>query len=150
MLGSTPGARSGDGGAGAAAASPGGAASAPPFPGPRPLRPAAGRSCPRPRGHAAAGQCAPQHLAATELFLVERDLSSSGAQLAALDRRAAAAAVVVVVIGVFEGNGGDLRIGLPMQSLHDGRTLRHTPLRLSVFVEAPRAGIESVMAAHQR
>ena len=24
-------------------------------------------------------------------------------------------------LGVFEGNGGDLRIGLPIQSLHDGR-----------------------------
>ena len=37
-------------------------------------------------------------------------------------------------LGVFEGNGGDLRIGLPMQSLHDGQALRHTPLRLSVFM----------------
>jgi uncharacterized protein len=52
-------------------------------------------------------------------------------------------------LGVFEGNGGDLRIGLPMQSLHDGRTLRHTPLRLSVFIEAPRAAIETVMAGHK-
>jgi len=52
-------------------------------------------------------------------------------------------------LGVFEGNGGDLRIGLPMQSLHDGRTLRHTPLRLSVFVEAPRASIDAVMAGHE-
>jgi uncharacterized protein len=52
-------------------------------------------------------------------------------------------------LGVFEGNGGDLRIGLPMQSLHDGHTLRHTPLRLSVFIEAPRAAIDSVMAAHE-
>lgn len=52
-------------------------------------------------------------------------------------------------LGVFEGNGGDLRIGLPMQSLHDGRTLRHTPLRLSVFIEAPRAAIDSVMAGHE-
>ena len=51
-------------------------------------------------------------------------------------------------IGVFEGNGGDLRIGLPMQSLHDGRELRHTPLRLSVFIEAPREAIDAVMAAH--
>jgi uncharacterized protein YbcC (UPF0753/DUF2309 family) len=51
-------------------------------------------------------------------------------------------------IGVFEGNGGDLRIGLPLQSLHDGQTLRHTPLRLSVFIEAPQAAIDSVMAAH--
>ena len=51
-------------------------------------------------------------------------------------------------LGVFEGNGGDLRIGLPMQSLHDGHTLRHTPLRLSVFIEAPRAAIDAVMAGH--
>ncbi len=52
-------------------------------------------------------------------------------------------------LGVFEGNGGDLRIGLPMQSLHDGHTLRHTPLRLSVFIEAPPEAIDSVMAAHE-
>ena len=52
-------------------------------------------------------------------------------------------------LGVFEGNGGDLRIGLPMQSLHDGQTLRHTPLRLSVFIEAPQAAIDNVMAAHE-
>lgn len=51
-------------------------------------------------------------------------------------------------LGVFEGNGGDLRIGLPMQSLHDGRDWRHTPLRLSVFVEAPRAAIDGVIAKH--
>ncbi len=51
-------------------------------------------------------------------------------------------------LGVFEGNGGDLRIGLPMQSLHDGNALRHTPLRLSVFIEAPRAAIDTVMAGH--
>ena len=51
-------------------------------------------------------------------------------------------------IGVFEGNGGDLRTGLAMQSLHDGRTLRHPPLRLSVFIEAPRAGIDSVIGEH--
>lgn len=52
-------------------------------------------------------------------------------------------------IGVFEGNGGDLRIGLPTQSLHDGTTLQHRPLRLSVFVEAPRASIEQVVEAHE-
>ena len=51
-------------------------------------------------------------------------------------------------IGVFEGNGGDLRIGLAMQSLHDGHSLRHPPLRLSVFIEAPRAGIDAVIAQH--
>ena len=52
-------------------------------------------------------------------------------------------------IGVFEGNGGDLRIGLPTQSLHDGHTLRHTPLRLSVFIEAPRTSIDAVMNGHE-
>ncbi|HZI03341.1 MAG TPA: putative inorganic carbon transporter subunit DabA, partial [Archangium sp.] len=51
-------------------------------------------------------------------------------------------------IGVFEGNGGDLRIGLPMQSLHDGSRWRHTPLRLSVFIEAPRPAIERVLEKH--
>jgi uncharacterized protein YbcC (UPF0753/DUF2309 family) len=49
-------------------------------------------------------------------------------------------------IGVFEGNGGDLRIGLPMQSLHDGQAFRHTPLRLSVFIQAPQAPIDNVIA----
>ncbi len=51
-------------------------------------------------------------------------------------------------IGVFEGNGGDLRIGLPVQSLHDGHTLRHAPLRLSVFIEAPRHGIDTIIGEH--
>jgi uncharacterized protein YbcC (UPF0753/DUF2309 family) len=52
-------------------------------------------------------------------------------------------------IGVFEGNGGDLRVGLPMQSLHDGRRWMHTPQRLSVFIEAPRAAIEAVVRKHE-
>lgn len=52
-------------------------------------------------------------------------------------------------LGVFEGNGGDLRIGLPLQSLHDGHTLRHTPLRLSVFIEAPKSSIGAVILKHE-
>jgi uncharacterized protein YbcC (UPF0753/DUF2309 family) len=51
-------------------------------------------------------------------------------------------------VGVFEGNGGDLRIGLPMQSLHDGENLRHTPLRLSVFIQAPQAPVDDIIARH--
>lgn len=51
-------------------------------------------------------------------------------------------------LGVFEGNGGDLRIGLPIQSLHDGSSWQHTPLRLSVFIEAPQASIDRIMAKH--
>jgi len=51
-------------------------------------------------------------------------------------------------IGVFEGNGGDLRIGLPLQSLHDGRRWIHIPRRLTTVVEAPRERIEAVLEAH--
>jgi uncharacterized protein YbcC (UPF0753/DUF2309 family) len=51
-------------------------------------------------------------------------------------------------IGVFEGNGGDLRVGLSMQSLHDGEKWLHTPQRLAVFIEAPREGIEGVIRKH--
>lgn len=51
-------------------------------------------------------------------------------------------------LGVFEGNGGDLRIGLPIQCLSDGGSLRHTPLRLSVYIEAPQAAIATVIARH--
>lgn len=57
--------------------------------------------------------------------------------------------VVGGTIGVFEGNGGDLRIGLSRQSLHDGTIWRHTPLRLSVLVEAPKSSIESVIEKHE-
>jgi uncharacterized protein YbcC (UPF0753/DUF2309 family) len=51
-------------------------------------------------------------------------------------------------IGVFEGNGGDLRIGLPLQSVHDGQDWRHMPLRLSVFIEAPQQPMDRIIAAH--
>ena len=55
---------------------------------------------------------------------------------------------VVGGIGVFEGNGGDLRVGLPMQSLHDGQQLYHEPLRLSVVVAAPEQAISTVINRH--
>ncbi len=51
-------------------------------------------------------------------------------------------------LGVFEGNGGDLRIGLPRQSLHDGRRWLHEPLRLTVVIDAPQSAIEAVLAKH--
>jgi uncharacterized protein YbcC (UPF0753/DUF2309 family) len=56
--------------------------------------------------------------------------------------------VVGGTLGVFEGNGGDLRIGLPMQSVHDGTRFVHEPLRLSVFVEAPQDAIDTILAKH--
>ncbi|WP_019936370.1 YbcC family protein [Bordetella sp. FB-8] len=52
------------------------------------------------------------------------------------------------VIGVFEGNGGDLRIGLSRQSLHDGARWVHEPLRLTVAVDAPAWAIERVVSSH--
>jgi uncharacterized protein YbcC (UPF0753/DUF2309 family) len=55
---------------------------------------------------------------------------------------------VVGGIGVLEGNGGDLRVGLPWQSVHDGASLAHQPLRLLVVIEAPRESIDRVIAKH--
>ncbi|HQT25795.1 MAG TPA: Na-translocating system protein MpsB, partial [Burkholderiales bacterium] len=57
--------------------------------------------------------------------------------------------IVGGAIGVLEGNGGDLRVGLPLQSLHDGRQWVHEPLRLSVFIEAPREAIEGIIGRHE-
>jgi uncharacterized protein YbcC (UPF0753/DUF2309 family) len=53
-------------------------------------------------------------------------------------------------LGVFEGNAGDLRIGLSLQSLHDGERWMHAPLRLSVFIEAPRSAIDRVLEKHSK
>jgi uncharacterized protein YbcC (UPF0753/DUF2309 family) len=55
---------------------------------------------------------------------------------------------VVGHLGVFEGNGGDLRSGLPWQSVHDGERFVHEPLRLSVFIEAPEAELNRVLEKH--
>jgi uncharacterized protein YbcC (UPF0753/DUF2309 family) len=51
-------------------------------------------------------------------------------------------------LGIFEGNGGDLRIGLSRQSLHDGERWMHEPLRLTVVIDAPQAAIEAVIGKH--
>jgi uncharacterized protein YbcC (UPF0753/DUF2309 family) len=52
-------------------------------------------------------------------------------------------------LGVFEGNGGDLRIGLPLQSVHDGERWVHEPLRLSVYLAAPKEAIAEIAQKHQ-
>ena len=54
--------------------------------------------------------------------------------------------VVGGTIGVLEGNGGDLRIGLSEQSLRDSNSgLQHEPLRLSAFVEAPIEAMDRII-----
>lgn len=54
---------------------------------------------------------------------------------------------VVAGLGVLEGNAGDLKNGLPWQSVHDGRRLAHEPLRLNVFIAAPVAALDAAIAA---
>ena len=56
---------------------------------------------------------------------------------------------VVGTFGIQQGNGGDLQAGLPLQSLNDGENWVHEPVRLSVFVEAPRERIDAVISKHE-
>ena len=56
---------------------------------------------------------------------------------------------VVGGIGVFEGNGGLMRAGLPWQSIHDGEKYIHDPLRLSVCIEAPREAMSDILFRHE-
>jgi uncharacterized protein YbcC (UPF0753/DUF2309 family) len=56
---------------------------------------------------------------------------------------------VVGTIGVLEGNGGDLRTGLPWQSVHDGERPAHEPVRLNVVIEAPIEAMNAVIAKHE-
>ena len=55
---------------------------------------------------------------------------------------------VVGTLGVCLGNGGDIRTGLPLQSLHDGEKWIHDPLRLSVFIEAHREHLSLAISRH--
>jgi uncharacterized protein YbcC (UPF0753/DUF2309 family) len=55
---------------------------------------------------------------------------------------------VIGGIGVVEGNGGNLRAGLPWQSVHDGENFVHEPLRLTVAVEAPKEAIADILKRH--
>ena len=56
---------------------------------------------------------------------------------------------VVGTLGVLEGNGGDLRVGLPWQSVHDGDKYIHEPLRLNVMIEAPIEAMTEIIAKHE-
>ena len=57
--------------------------------------------------------------------------------------------VVGGTVGVYEGASGDLRIGLATQSVHDGHDWFHEPLRLGVYLEAPTAAIDAIIARHE-
>jgi len=56
---------------------------------------------------------------------------------------------VVGALGVLEGNAGDLRPGLPWQSVHDGCDFVHEPLRLNVLIEAPESEMNRIVAKHE-
>ncbi len=53
---------------------------------------------------------------------------------------------IVGGIGVVQGAGGDLRAGLPLQSLFDGDRAYHEPMRLLVVVQAPLTLLDAVVA----
>ena len=56
---------------------------------------------------------------------------------------------VVGQLGVLEGNGGDLKVGLPWQSVHDGTRFVHAPLRLNAFIEAPPEAMDAIIERNE-
>jgi uncharacterized protein YbcC (UPF0753/DUF2309 family) len=52
---------------------------------------------------------------------------------------------VVGDVGVLAGHGGDLQLGLPLQSITDGGSFGHEPMRLLTVVQAPLARIDLVI-----
>lgn len=56
---------------------------------------------------------------------------------------------VVGRTGVLEGQGGDVRVGLAKQSVHDGERYVHTPVRLTVVLEAPQEAMNSIIRHHK-
>ena len=55
---------------------------------------------------------------------------------------------VVGGLGVLEGFAGDLRTGLPWQSVHDGTQYQHEPQRLNVIIEAPIDEMSKILKKH--
>lgn len=53
---------------------------------------------------------------------------------------------IVAGVGVMLGAGGDLCVGLPLQSLFDGERAYHEPMRLLTVIQAPHALIDAVIA----
>ena len=55
---------------------------------------------------------------------------------------------VTAGVGVLEGFSGDLRVGLPIQSVHDGEKFQHEPLKLNVIIEAPIEAMNVILQKH--
>ena len=55
---------------------------------------------------------------------------------------------VTAGVGVLEGFSGDLRVGLPIQSVHDGEKFQHEPLKLNVIIEAPIEAMNIILEKH--
>jgi len=55
---------------------------------------------------------------------------------------------VTAGVGVLKGFSGDHRVGLPMQSVHDGVNYQHEPVRLNVVIEAPLDAMNSILEKH--
>ena len=52
--------------------------------------------------------------------------------------------------GVVQGNGGDLKMGLPLQSIFESDDkLYHHPLRLSVFIQAPAERVTEIVLRNE-
>jgi uncharacterized protein len=56
---------------------------------------------------------------------------------------------VVGRVGIMSGPWSDLRLGLARQTVMNGETPYHEPVRLLTVVEAPRAGIEKLIGRHE-
>ncbi len=55
---------------------------------------------------------------------------------------------VTAGLGVLEGYSGDLRVGLPLQSVHDGAKFQHEPAKLNVIIEAPIEAMNQILTKH--
>lgn len=56
---------------------------------------------------------------------------------------------VTAGLGVLEGYSGDLRVGLPLQAIHDGDKYQHEPQKLNVIIEAPIEAMNSILKKHK-
>lgn len=52
--------------------------------------------------------------------------------------------------GVVQGNGGDLKMGLPLQSVKETDSKNyHDPLRISVVIQAPKIWVEKILSENE-